>query len=78
MLPIHQTALIFTNMFSLSPVSSFYIPCSIFSWLTPGFEPCSSRSQQDTLPDKLEPTFVFSTGLRFVRESNPLQQIDNL
>ena len=26
-------------------------------WLTPGFEPCSSRSQRDTLPIKLKPTF---------------------
>jgi hypothetical protein len=38
--------------------SLFNIPCSLFFWLTPGFEPCSPHSQCDTLPDKLKPTFV--------------------
>ena len=37
-----------------------------------GFEPISSASKADMLP------LHHSTILRFVRESNPLQQIDNL
>lgn len=35
------------------------------SWLTPGLEPCSSVAQTDALPNKLKPTSLFDTGLRF-------------
>ena len=65
MLPLHQAALfLFQFAFhSLLPCSIFRIPCSLFMWLTPGLEPCSSHSQCDTLPVKLKPTFVIEDRL---------------